>query len=406
VRLSVLVVVVGLSVSGCCDCQKDNCAVGTTDDSGRLPPDGTEARADVKVAEVGRSEIEVADLPGADSPVSEASNPELPPPDLAAEIDDAKTTPDGEATADAELPGPQLMVATAPDWLNLRDGPGSDHDVIRAIPCGGEVVLEGPPEGNWYPLMYDGVSGWANGSFLVALAAFDPSTCPGPPAWEGEVPGTLVTALDVPPYVEQDCTPTTFDGWPFAALKCTYNGGLKVTVADPSPELVAQWIVDAAQLIPALWSQRTKDPPQWKKGLKVFATQVLYQSSRIFPLAGQVDEGTIYVFDKGVTTGCSTGCYCRINSLMRQQWCPYADKVLGLQKGSDCLALYGTTQWTDEWAEHCLDNHRAAWTMPLNHHFRAMAYWANQEISQTFADPQTADGAAVVAMLTGLLLPE
>jgi hypothetical protein len=77
------------------------------------------------------------------------------------------------------------------------------------------------------------------------------------------------------------------------------------------------------------------------------------QSSRIFPLGGLVREGTInYRFDRGVTAGCSTGCYCRINSTTRREWCRYRAQVL--QQGTEqrCLNEYSTTQFTDAWAQH------------------------------------------------------
>jgi len=433
VRLRMMLVMGGL-LWGCCDCKDNACGGGpevkrggdqsAPDGSSRIPdgglpdegssnPDGSKPPADVQ-QDPGAPGQDVSDAAGPDASGpdgldgagADVAGPDDGKPD-ASSVDGVGDLGGDSAGPDAvdvgpDVPDVQWMAATAPDWLNMRDGPGKSYAVVRAIPCGGQVLLDGAADGNWSPVIFDGVSGWVSSALLVELAAFDPKVCPGPPAYEGEIPGSLVTALDVKPYVEQDCKPATFDGWPFQALKCTYNGGLKVTVADPSPELVAQWIVDASQMIPALWAQKTKDPNQWKKGLKVFSSHVLYQSSRIFPLEGQVDEGTIYIFDKGVTAGCSTGCFCRINSLMRQQWCAYADDLLGIQKESECLALYSTTQWTDEWAEHCLDNHRAAWTMLQNQHFRAMAWWANEQIAWKFPDPENADGATVVSMLNGL----
>jgi len=423
-----MMLVVGWLLWGCCDCKDNACggggpevkiggdqsapddlsriSDGAVPDEGSSTPDGSKPPADVQ-QDPGAPGQDVVDAAGPDGSVPDGLLPDVIGPDIVpvdgvGDLGEDLAGQDAAVDVGPDVPAAQWMAAAAPDWLNMRDGPGKSYAVVQAIPCGGHVILDGAADGNWSPVIFEGVSGWVVGSFLVELAAFDASKCPGPPVYEGDVPGTLVTALDVPPYVEQDCKPATFNGWPFEAQKCTYNGGLKVTVADPSPELVAQWIVDASQMIPALWAQKTKDPNQWKKGLKVFSSHVLYQSSRIFPLAGQVDEGTIYIFDKGVTAGCSTGCYCRINSLMRQQWCAYADALLGIQKKSDCLALYSTTQWTDEWADHCLDNHRAAWTMPLNHHFRAMAWWANEQIAWKFPNPENADGATVVSMLNSL----
>jgi hypothetical protein len=292
-------------------------------------------------------------------------------------------------------------VVTAPDWLNLRDAPSGDGAVLRALPCGAVVTVRGTAEESWLPVTGEGTDGWVKESYLALPDEVGDGLCPGPAPWVGEPPGSLVDTLDVPPYVEQSCADTTWEGWPFEAQRCTYNGGLRVTVADPSAELVAHWIADAAQMIPALAALEERDRDAWKRGLDAIATHTLYQSSRIFPLEGEIDEGHVYEFDRRVTEGCSTGCYCRINSTTRQQWCDYADAVLGVVDEDACLDEYSTTTWTDAWAEHCLDNHRAAWT-GIHHHYRAFAYWANKTVSRTFTDPETADPDAVADLVEAL----
>ncbi len=196
-----------------------------------------------------------------------------------------------------------------------------------------------------------------------------------------EVPGSLVNLLDVKPYVEQSCSSTTHPDWPFAAKKCTYtSGGITATVitATPSAEKVAAWIVDSAAFIPALWSLRYLDPPSYKEGLKMIGTAVLGQSSRIFPIEGVILENMSgngwekYPFVHGVSDGCSSGCYCRINSLHRSEWCDYQG-WLGKQTEADCLKKVGTSGLTKGWGDQCLSNHVAAWDDKLNHHFRAKA---------------------------------
>lgn len=318
--------------------------------------------------------------------------------DSASGGDDDDTTPAG----DDDDSGPAERVVVAPDYLNLRSGASSAADVLRALPCGAPLSVLGDESGGWLPVEGEGQEGWvwAGWTLPVDEAPLDP--CPGPPAWTGTPPAALVDVLDVPPYVEQSCSSTSWAGWPFEAQHCTYGGGLEVTVADPTPEQVAAWIVDAAQLIPALWGLQTRDSAAFEAGLEVIAWHTLYQSSRIFPLQGEVEESPyVYDFDRGVTVGCSTGCYCRINSTTRQQWCDYADALLGYVNESDCLAEYTTTSWTDAWAEHCLDVHRAAWTS-FHHHYRAQAFWANQSVSAAWPDPTTASPWGVVSTLESL----
>jgi hypothetical protein len=308
-------------------------------------------------------------------------------------------------TDDTEPNDPATRIVIAPDYLNVRDAASGSAAVLRAIHCGGSVTVTGDADGNWVPVSAEGVEGWVKSAYLALPDEVSDDPCPGPDAYLTDAPGAVEDVLDVVPYVEQDCRDTTFDGWPFEAQKCTYNGGLVVTVADPTPEQVTQWIADASQMIPALWALESRDRGAWKDGLKIIASHTMYQSSRIFPLEGEVDEGIIYDFSRGVTEGCSSGCYCRINSTTRAQYCEYAAKVLGSVDEDDCLDEYSTTSWTEEWADHCLDNHRAAWT-GVHHHYRAMAYWANtiieDELRGVGMDAETADPDYVLDLLDSL----
>lgn len=203
-------------------------------------------------------------------------------------------------------------------------------------------------------------------------------------------PDALVETLSVQPYVEGDCTPTTWDGWPHEAKKCTYTAGgitTTVTTATPGAKKVATWIVDAAVFVPSLWKIRITEPSSWLAGLKEFALQTLYQSSRIFPLEGGIIEnmGSGYVnypFFKGVTQGCSSGCYCRINSLHRTDWCGF-QAFLKASSYDACIAKVGGSGLTKAWGEQCLQNHIDAWTSTSNQHFRARAWQINQTVSKT-----------------------
>lgn len=65
--------------------------------------------------------------------------------------------------------------------------------------------------------------------------------------------------------VEGSCVPVTVHGWPYEARRCTYGHGLSVIVADPSPDRVARWIIDAAQRITAVAALRTRDPANWER---------------------------------------------------------------------------------------------------------------------------------------------
>lgn len=200
-----------------------------------------------------------------------------------------------------------------------------------------------------------------------------------------QAPASLIAVVDAVPYVEGSCKATTFAGWPHQAKKCTYSaGGLTatVTVANPDPERVALWIVDASSFIPTLWNLRQGAPTKYEEGLAVIGTAMMLQSSRIFPLQGGILENmgsgwVNYPFENGVTKGCSSGCYCRINSLHRTEWCGYRE-FLGSESAADCLDQIGSSGLTPAWGQQCLQNHVQAWKSDRNEHFRAKAWAANQ----------------------------
>lgn len=235
-----------------------------------------------------------------------------------------------------------------------------------------------------------------------------PDRCPE----DLEVPGSLVTALSAKPYVEQSCKPTSYKGWPYAAQKCTYSmGGLTTTVttATPAPEVVAAWIVDSAAFMPAVWALRYRDAAAYKKALKLVAAAVLAQSSRIFPLEGGIIEqmsgmasASVFDFYHGITQNCTTGCYCRINSLQKQGWCSY-QQFLGAQTYNTCMTALGATGLTPAWAQQCLGNHIDAWKSTVNQHFRAKAHQYQQSIKGDCANSLACTPDEVVAALQGAL---
>lgn len=216
-------------------------------------------------------------------------------------------------------------------------------------------------------------------------------------------PALLVAALLGKTYVEGSCVPTTYPGWPYDAQKCTYrDGGLEVTIANPTSDRVARWIVDASEQIDALAALKTTDPAGWEEGLVVIAKHAIGQSSRIFPLAGKVYEnGTAYTFERGVTKTCKTGCYCRINSTSRPQWCKYRAEVLDAGDEQACMTETGQTSstLTEPWLAHCLANHVAAWTSRSNAHYRAQAWSANVDVKAALADAGQPTKDQVIAAL-------
>jgi hypothetical protein len=219
------------------------------------------------------------------------------------------------------------------------------------------------------------------------------------------IPDSLLLALSARPYVEEHCTATHVVGWAHAAQRCTYGAGLVVTVADPSAERVARWIVEAAQSIQVVAALRARDTASYEACLVRIARHTMTQSSRIFPLAGQISEDVVYEFRDGVAYGygsytrtCRT-CYCRIDSLSRAQWCAY-EAGTGHGSEASCLSRYGgETGWNDAWASECVANHSAAFEADANEHYRAQAWLADRDLRARFPHPSTARGAEVLVAL-------
>ncbi len=98
-----------------------------------------------------------------DDNVGWMSAPYLQPTD---EIDPGPATTTDSTTA-TTAPA-DLVVIGVPVGLNLRSGPGSDHDVVGGAVLGATVQPTGDRVDGWIEVTHDGVTGWADGRYLRA----------------------------------------------------------------------------------------------------------------------------------------------------------------------------------------------------------------------------------------------
>src|SRR5688500_10176849 len=78
----------------------------------------------------------------------------------------------------------QVGTARATSDLNLRSGPGTNYRVLRVIPNGGQVTLNGRVQNGFQDVTYNGTHGWAHGDFLKPLGGSPgPSPSPSPVGW-------------------------------------------------------------------------------------------------------------------------------------------------------------------------------------------------------------------------------
>ncbi len=126
----------------------------------------------------------------------ESSAPEQPAPD-----DQEAGTPENVPVGDT----PTGTATVTADRLNFRGGPGLEYAIVTVISEGGVVELRGEPQNNFYPIYYDGNSGWVSGDYLAlggeapeAPATEEPVT--EEPATEvpTEEPATEEPATEVP----------------------------------------------------------------------------------------------------------------------------------------------------------------------------------------------------------------
>ena len=107
------------------------------------------------------------------------------------------------------------MVVTASGGLNLRAAPDTAATVLTTIPTGSAVqVVGGATPNTWYPVRFNGTSGWADGAYLSANSALgaSSSTSIGSSASSSSILNAATfgnPALGTPAPPESGLTPTS-----------------------------------------------------------------------------------------------------------------------------------------------------------------------------------------------------
>lgn len=61
--------------------------------------------------------------------------------------------------------------ASTTSEVNLRSGPGESYDVLTVVPASGAISVDGAAVDGFFPVSYNGTSGWMSASYVVAGAA-------------------------------------------------------------------------------------------------------------------------------------------------------------------------------------------------------------------------------------------
>ena len=98
----------------------------------------------------------------------------------------------------AVLPAPRVALAapgTASQDLTIFAGPGEEYDAMTYAPAGSALSVDGEAVNGFYPVTYDGVSGWA-ATWAVAADGAAPAPVAAPATVE------LAPAAEAPPSTE------------------------------------------------------------------------------------------------------------------------------------------------------------------------------------------------------------
>lgn len=74
----------------------------------------------------------------------------------------------GGGSSDPPPPSGNAGSETVTTYLNLRDGPSTSNGVLLVIPTGATVTLTGDSSDGYLGVTYNGVSGWAYGSYITS----------------------------------------------------------------------------------------------------------------------------------------------------------------------------------------------------------------------------------------------
>lgn len=89
----------------------------------------------------------------------------------------------------------EYKVATGGDPLNMREGPGGDHNVVLKIPNGETVVDLGEEQDGWLRVDYNGDIGWVSMGYLAPSSMAEPLTQATPAATNNAT--NITTTIDL-----------------------------------------------------------------------------------------------------------------------------------------------------------------------------------------------------------------
>jgi uncharacterized protein YraI len=91
------------------------------------------------------------------------------------------------STGPAPLPTSPYGTSTTTANLNLRSSPSTTGSILTVMPNGGQVTITGPAVNGWFPVSYNGRTGFASAQYINAFTP-NPTTNTTPPPTTGTTP--------------------------------------------------------------------------------------------------------------------------------------------------------------------------------------------------------------------------
>lgn len=112
----------------------------------------------------------------------------------------------------APVETPTTQYGTTTNNLNLRSAAGTSNDILTVIPKAGSVTITGPESNGWYPVTYNGQSGWVSGKYLTGITSEAPGGGTG-----GTTPPNTTPIPHTPggsnPFYNPDSTHGSYQNW-------------------------------------------------------------------------------------------------------------------------------------------------------------------------------------------------
>ena len=128
---------------------------------------------------------------------------------------------------------PQTSTTTAN--LNLRSSPSMSGSILTVMPNSSSIQLTGEAQNGWYPVSYNGQTGWASAQYLTTPQAPAPSPTPPPETSPAPPPAIPHTQSGSSPFYNPASTYGSSQNWydtPLVKQSQDFDAEWEKTISD------------------------------------------------------------------------------------------------------------------------------------------------------------------------------